>query len=135
MRPQVVVAVWASLHLCCVVDRPIVDDETDRSPTTKLFAADCRAWVRNSGEVESQVLLIDFAEGQGELRIRWSIDGVEEPVLHESRPRIVREGGRFLKYSLKRSIVRKLPPGEHTIAATIENPPRVASCVASILAP
>src|SRR5262245_25907120 len=135
MKPQALIAVSAALHLSCAVQRPSVDEETDRSPTTKLFAADCRAWIRDSGEVESQVLLVDFAEGHGDLRVRWSIDGVEEPLLREPRPRVVLEGGRFLKYSFKRSIVRRLPPGEHKIAATIENPPRVAGCVATIVAP
>jgi hypothetical protein len=134
-RALLIGAVVASGSIACVIDRPIADEATDRSPTTKLFAVDCRAWLTDSGDVEAQIALVDFAEAGGDLRIRWSVDGVQQPSVQKMRPRIVREGGRFLKYSLQESFVQRLPAGEHRIAVTVENLSRSAACSATITAP
>ena len=134
-RSRVLATVGTILLAACVVDRPVVDEAIERSASTELFAVDCRAWVAETGEVEAQVSLVDFAKGEGELVIRWSIDGQAQSPIREARPRIVREGGRFMRYSLERSMRRRLPPGEHQIAAVIDNLTRSASCAATITVP
>ena len=99
----------------------------------KLFAVDCRAWVTEAGMLEAHVGLVDFADGEGDLEIQWSIDGVLQAPTHEPRPRT--NEGHALKYNLERTIALRLTPGEHKIAAQVQNAKRSATCSASLVVP
>ena len=102
----------------CVIDRPVADPSTERSISARVFAVDCRAWIIQGRKVEAQVGLIDFADGAGDLEVRWTVDGVAVPATRESRPRVI--DGHPIKYSFIRSISHEFPEGgNHAIASAL----------------
>jgi hypothetical protein len=118
----------------CVIDRPVADPSTERSRSAKVFAADCRAWIIEGRKVQAQAALIDFADGAGDLVVRWTVDGVALPSTRESRPRVI--NGEFVKYGFIRSISHEFPKvGSHEIAVAIVNDERSAACGMTISVP